>query len=211
MIGRGRHQTLAVGLLAAAGVLAIGVGTAAAQYGPGGHPPPPPPGYGPPPAHHAPPPPGIHRSGFIIGFSLGGGSMIPDCSECDSLNGPAFAIHLGGMVAPNLALMWDGSGVAKHDEYIDATLVNAVNTFAVQYWPTSMVWIKGGIGFGRLTLSSRSDRLESDTKPAVLAAAGVEVLQTRSFALDLSVRLVPVFYDDFTLTNASLNLGFNWY
>jgi len=102
---------------------------------PSGYPPPPPPsGYPPPPPAQPPEPDGIHRSGFIIGFSLGWGSI--SCSSCpdgDSLSGAAVDIHLGGMLAPNVALMFDGSGIG-HTIDGSGTLTHVVDTLAVQVW-----------------------------------------------------------------------------
>src|SRR5436190_7129834 len=75
-------------------------------------PPPPPPGGG---GYYAAPtaPVGIQRRGFVIGFSLGGGTMnCGDCPDDSALSGVALDLHLGGMLTPQLALMFDGWGVA---------------------------------------------------------------------------------------------------
>lgn len=154
--------------------------------------------------------PDIQRSGFIIGFSLGGGSMVPDCDGCESLSGLALDFHLGGMLKPDLALMFDAYGVVHSEEGV--SLINSVDTVALQYWVAPQVWIKGGLGLGRLSVSEDGNTIgESDSGLAVLLAGGVEVLQTQSFALDAQLRIGNVSYDGLGLTNASLNLGFNWY
>ena len=55
---------------------------ALAQYGEP-PPPPPPPAYAPPPTYAPPPayqqPRGLSRDGFLIGFSIGGGSISAEC------------------------------------------------------------------------------------------------------------------------------------
>jgi len=193
-------------------LLALGAPAALAQPG-GAPPPPPPPGYGPPPPYGPPPapPPGIQRQGFIVGFSIGGGAMMVNCDGCDSQSGVAFDLHLGGMINPTLAIVWDGSGVAHTES--NFTLVNAINTVALQYWATPQLWVKGGVGIGRLSVSDENGQTiaQSDTAGAAMGAVGFEVMQGQSFALDLSLRVVPVFYDGDTVTNTALNIGFNWY
>lgn len=179
---------------------------AAAQ--PGYAPPPPPP---PAPGYYAPAPsapPGRH--GFLIGFSLGAGSMT--CDGCDDLSGVALDIHLGGMLNPRLGLMFDGTGVA-HSFEGGGTLIHVVDTVAAQYWVTPQLWIKGGIGIGRLSLNDAdgNEVLASETGGAVMGGVGYEVLQGRSFALDVQLRASAAKYDETTISMGSLTLGLNWY
>ena len=147
----------------------------------------------------------------MLGFSIGGGSMVADCDGCDSQSGVAADAHLGGMINPNLAILWDGSVVAHTEQNL--TLASTVSVGAIQYWIVPNVWLKGGLGFGRLSVSDdRSGTVaESDTAGAFLAAAGVELMQSGNFALDGSVRFATVAYDQANVTNASVNIGFNWY
>lgn len=182
----------------------------AAQPGAYGPPPPPPP----PPGYYAQPvaaPVETARRGFLFGFSLGGGSM--SCDDCnDSLSGVALDIHLGGMVTPQLALMFDGMGVAHAFEE-GGSLVNVVNTFAAQYWVTPQFWIKGGLGFGRISLNDEDgEEIEaSETGTAAMGAVGFELLSSRTFALDLQLRGAVTHYDDIDIQMGSLNVGVNWY
>ncbi len=181
-----------------------------AQYAP---PPPPPPGgpgyYAPPPA----PPPGIHRSGFVIGFSLGGGSFNCDsCTDSDALSGVALDIHLGGMVAPNIAVLFDGWGVA-HPIDGGGTITHVMDTGAVQAFLGNNFWIKGGLGIGQLRLSDDSNNTvaQSETGFGMFGAAGFEVFQGSSFALDLQLRLGAVKYDGGSVNMGALTVGANWY
>lgn len=176
----------------------------------------PPPG---PPGAGAPPPTSadlgtVDRRGFIIGFSLGAGSFtLADCSSCEALNGVGFDLHLGGMLTPRLALMWDGSGVV-HPMDGGGSVTHALSAVALQYWVTPRVWIKGGLGAGQLSVADdEGDTIaESETGGGVLLAGGVEIAQTRSFALDLQLRASAVTYSDAdTIAMASVGLGFNWY
>jgi hypothetical protein len=166
--------------------------------------------YAPPPL--PPEPPGIHRSGFIIGFSLGGGSI--GCSECndsDSLGGVALEIHLGGMLTRNVALMFDGGGVA-HSFNGGGTLTHVVDALALQVWAADRLWFKGGVGIGQLSVSAESASTQrSDSRAAVMLAIGVELLQGRSSALDLQLRGAATSFSDTTITNGSLLVGYSWY
>ncbi len=189
------------------------VATATAQ--PASSPPPPPPdyGYAPPPP---PPPPSfgvVDRKGFIIGFSLGGGSFSSaECNNCDSLSGVGLDIHLGGMLTPRLALMFDGSGVAHTEE--NGSVIHIIDTVAAQYWVTPRVWLKGGLGIGRLSVNDRdgNEIAASETGTGALFAAGVELVQSRTFALDLQLRASAVSYDNVdTISMTSLTVGVNWY
>ena len=189
--------------------------------------PPPPPGAAQPPGVFVPPgatmaplpgtappqePPGIHRSGFIIGFSLGVGSIAcsgSGCAGADSVNGLALEIHLGGMVAPNVALMFDGGGVS-HTNSDGSTLTHVVDAFAVQIW-ADRFWFKAGIGVGEVTASGNDISDRSGAHLGGMAAVGVELLQGHSSALDLQLRGAFTSLDGGTFSNGSLLLGYNWY
>ncbi len=188
------------------------------------YPPPPPPGggYGAPPPGYAPapqpPPPGVQREGLMFGISLGWGAIqSSDCSDCEDLAGLGLALHIGGMLNPRLAIMFDGSGVGHPIENADATLVHAVDTIAAQYWVSDSIWIKGGIGFGQLSIQySDGTQDESELGGAVMGAVGIEVLQGRNFTLDVQLRGAAANYDtefggSVTLSNGYILIGANWY
>src|SRR5688572_28023557 len=111
-----------------AGAVLLMAGVATAQ--PGQPPPPPPPPGGSP--YYAPPPvqaPPQGRQGFLIGFGIGGGEIISsDCEDCESLAGFAFDFSIGGMLNPNLGIMYDAFGVIRVEDGL--ALTNATNTVA---------------------------------------------------------------------------------
>lgn len=205
-------------------LLALG-SVAEAQYS---QPPPPPgygpPGYGPPPPGYytAPPPPpvGVVRDGFTVGFSLGLGSIVDgDCDTCESADGVAVDLHLGGMLTPRLALLLDLSTVVHTDEEQfgeDYSLMHSITAVALQYWVSDRVWLRAGLGVGRLTARYQDQEVESDPGGAFVGAAGFEIMQRQSFTLDLQAGLAIVGYgtedqEQVTLMNFGLSLGLNWY
>lgn len=198
--------------------------------------PPPPPGYAMPPG---PPkaPGGFHdrASRLALGFSVGLGKMQVDDSDvaCSGCDGDPLSfeadVHLGWMMSPRLALMFEAQGVgqtiADNGTFTD-TLVQSTAMVGAQYWLTPQLWLKGGIGAAQLTVTrddgfstANSDSLDG---AAVMGAVGYEVMSARNFAIDVQARLTGGTYKDGTtnldgstsdtnLTTTSVSVGFNWY
>ena len=189
---------LAFGLFLA--TLLAGASSAHAQYG---YPP--------------PPPRGFYRGGLLLGFGLGGGSISADA--CGDVCGGGFSgeFHIGGMVNPRLALMGDFWGVFHPWDLgggYSATTAHSISSFALQYWVTPIVWLKGGIGIGRMQLIDESGggTFGDETGLALMGGAGVEVVQIANFALDLQVRLGHGFYSGGGDVNTfAFMVGLNWY
>lgn len=168
-------------------------------------------------AQPAPPPPQtqpstVVRSGFMIGFAAGAGSMVPDCDGCNSENGLATGFSIGGFLQPDLAIMYDASAIIDFEnEFI---LVNSISALAVQKWIGPKLWIKGGIGLANLSISDGHNEADSSGF-GLMAAGGFDLSQSGNFALDLQLRVGSAFYSennvDLTLTNVGLLLGVNWY
>lgn len=206
-------------LLAVAALLLAAPHVASAQ--PGG-PPPPPPGQG-GGYYYAPPAP-ADRSGFTIGAGIGFGVMEDDsgpieCFDCGySPVAGSFDFHLGGMIAPDLAIVGE---VWIQGQTLDASGANAlVQTMifgAAQFWVTPQFWLKGGLGLSSLSITYddgyQAESDEIDSGGAILGAIGYEILHSRDFALDLQLRLGAGFYDgiDEQISSGMFTLGFNWY
>jgi len=201
---------------------------AAAQPGAPAPAPPPPP---PPQGYYAQPPGvpgGFHdRTGrMAIGFSVGLGSLKigDDQVTCPSCNydpiAAEFDFHIGGMLSPRLALLFEVQGNAQtidDNGYGATSLVNAAAMVAGQYWLTPQLWIKGGLGAASLSYSyddgyvSASD--EIDKGAAIMAGIGYELLSARNFSIDLQGRIMSAQYDSFdqNVTSGSVGVGFNWF
>lgn len=211
-------------LVAFAAVL-LAPAAAAAQPSYGGPPPPPRGGY-----YSQPPaiPGGFHdRAGrMAIGFSVGlGGMEVGDsevtCANCDyDPIGVEFDFHIGGMLSPRFALLFEVQANGKTIEenlFGATTLVQATAMVAGQYWLTPQLWLKGGLGGASLSYSY-DDGYESasediDQGLALMGGIGYELLSARNFSIDLQGRLISGSYRDIDqqVTSGSVGVGFNWF
>jgi opacity protein-like surface antigen len=194
--------------LAIATLLLLGSASAAhAQYygqpqrGYGGYPPPP------------PPPPPTYRSGLVLGFGLGiGGITASDCAP--GFCGAALAgeFHLGGILAPRLALMGDVWGNIRGIDNTDGSLSQSFWSVAAQYWALDNLWLKGGLGIAHVQVDSASaGLLDDETALGLTLAAGLEVLRSGNMILDLQGRFGRGFYDAGGVNNFAFLVALNWY
>jgi hypothetical protein len=197
---------LAIATLAATLLLA---GRAEAQgYGPGYYP-------GAPP----PPPRGIIRSGLVFGFGIGLGAIsFTDCDDCEVLGGLGLEGHIGGMIAPNLALLFDAAVVVHPlDDGRGGTSSLASITYmgVLRGWVSRIFWLQGGLGGGYMSLGDEYGTIAtSEMGFGVLLGAGIELVQSTSFALDLQLRISASRYDygdGVGVANTVLQVGLNWY
>jgi hypothetical protein len=174
--------------------------------------------YAPPPRYGYPPPPpprhyGMYRDGLVLGFALGGGGI--SASNCaPGFCGGAISgeFHVGGMMAPNLALLFDLWGNAKGIDGTDGSFSQTFWSAALQYWPANIFWVKGGLGIAHVQISSNSQGLlDDETALGLMLGAGVEVLQAGNMALDLQFRFGHGFYDGGGLNNYAFLVGLSWY
>jgi hypothetical protein len=156
----------------------------------------------------------VRREGLYFGFGLGGGSFnVGACEACDKFNGPAVDFHVGGMLTPRWGLVLDLSGVADRLPG-DRMLVHSLSTLGLQYWPASRLWLKAGLGLGRLAEVDDQGKKTTNRESggAFMLAAGLELIQSRSFVLDVQLRGAAVDYDrNETVSTGALMLGINFY
>jgi hypothetical protein len=198
----------------------LGARPAAAQYGPPGPPPPPPGGgYQPQPRPYyqgPPPPPGVQRRGFTIGASIGGGSFSISYDRenvDDRLEGVSGEIHLGGMITPRLAILFDGWAVGGDiNDY--QSLFHNIGTVSLRAFFGQWVWLQGGLGFAQFTLDDRlngTSSSSSESGGAGMVAVGVEFFQDQHLTLDVSLRLGAASYSNADVSMGALQIGINWY
>ena len=179
-------------------------------------------GYGPGTYSGQPPPPptGVIRSGFIFGGGIGLGAIsFTDCDDCEVLGGLGLQFHLGGMIAPNLALMFDGATVVHPLDNGDGStsaLMSNTGMAVFRGWISPIFWLEGGLGVGYMSLADEYGTIPPETRAGFggLVGAGLELLQTPQFTLDLQLRITASRYnygDGVGVANTSLNVGFNFY
>jgi len=184
----------------------VALSTSIAQAQPGPPPPPPSPHYAPPPSYVPP----AGRSGFFIGISVGGGQMIAtDCSGCDSLAGLAFDFSIGSMISPSVGIMYDAFAVLRPED--GSVLTNATNTVAAQIWLTPKFWLKGGVGFSQIRITTELGESAADYGFGATAGAGFEIVSSPRFAIDIAGRVSHGTFDGGGVSNAAAVVGFHWY
>jgi len=161
------------------------------------------------------PAPGYYRNGLVIGVGIGIGGLTAD--SCGDLCGSGLSLegHIGGMINPRTALMFDAWTVIHPIPNSDGDTTNTIYAGAAQFWLSPIVWLKGGLGLGNTQISSNSVGTISDaTAFALMGAVGVEDVHTGPFALDLQGRIGHTFYsqaDGGPITDYAFMVGFNWY
>ena len=170
-------------------------------------------------------PGGFHnRTGRLtwgFGIGLGGmhddGSGITNCDNC--ANAPALELdgHIGGMIGPRFALMFEGQLNARtvHSDVYngDTTLSQSAAMIAGQFWITPQLWVKGGLGLVGLQADDTYVTYDYGTGVAVMGAVGFELMSARFFAIDLQGRIIEGTYNSGNdhVTAANVGIGFNWY
>lgn len=215
--GRGRPETAMTRFfaIAALGIATLTGAASIADAQPGRHyaePPPPP-----PPLRPAPDP--QVRRGLTLGFDVGAGSMEADsgavtCDGCDDRAAGSFGFWVGGMINPRLALLFHGSiaGIAV-DEFGDQSLINSTALVAARWWLSRRWWIKGGLGYASLTISSPSGDQGVAKGAAGMLGVGFEAVHAPNFSVDVALTATESSYTeiDERIGTGILSLGINWY
>lgn len=201
ILGSRHRMALAI---ASAGVFALALGsssTAHAQYGR--------PRYYAAPGYN----PG-YRSGLVAGIGIGVGALSADQCGGDCGGGLSLEGHIGGMLDPRTALMFDAWAVFHRNPDFASTTTSGIYTGALQFWLTPILWIKGGAGIGNTQISDAIGSLGSASAFALMGGVGVELVHSGIFALDLQGRLGHTFFSDAdggAVNNYAFMVGFNWY
>ena len=168
------------------------------------------------------PPPHPHQ-GFFGGFGLHAGEIACKGDVCDGLS-EAGGIngHLGWGFGPKLAMVFDLWIMAHTEDNV--TLSQTIATVNARYWVLPILWVQGGLGGASAAwrydgpFAEFGDRTEN--VPAIAVGAGLEILKSKRFSLDLQLRFGMGFYDDDddqdgtsdqTGRSSSLGVGFTWY
>ena len=170
-------------------------------------------------------PGGFHdRTGRLAwGGSLGIGGMhdngsgISSCDNCASAPAGEGDFHIGGMLGPRFALLFEGQVNLRtiHSDFYngDTVLSQGAAMIAAQYWLTPQLWIKGGVGLAQLQADSTYVTYDYGSGAAIMGAVGFELLSARMFAVDLQGRIIEGAYNsgNDNVTSGTIGVGLNWY
>jgi hypothetical protein len=141
------------------------------------------------------------RSGFFIGFGLGGGSAQWEGSAGRD-GGGVGNFRVGYAVAPNWTVGLESSSWVKREDggvIGDLTLIYNVSTFGATYFPgNGGTFLKGGVGFAAASVEDigylpgfGNSKYEIDQSGfGFLAAAGYEWRLTDKFAIGPEIEFV---------------------
>jgi hypothetical protein len=188
-------------------------------------PPGPPPAYAPyaQPAPYAPayaptyvaapaPRPTPDRDGFTIGFGLGVGALKFDHDPIEGDSNVGVSLRAGVALSERLLLQGTLEGTRAEAANHKAVQLNFAGVSATMYVHPRL-FVVGGLGYASLESLDENNNVHDRSKDsaAVLLGAGVELLQTRGFALSLEVRGFAAEFDDKPATGVNALLGFQWF
>ena len=158
------------------------------------------------------------RNGFMIGFSVGGGSQgIEDGDEREgSVTGN---LRVGYAVRPDLVVHFEGTGWTKTFDTVfgDATWSFSTATAALTCYPGGGgAFLRGGIGIGTARLKIENAGIEvseDESGLGLVAAVGYEWRLTKKFAMGPHGEFVwmDLGEDVGTADNFGGGLDFDWY
>jgi hypothetical protein len=163
------------------------------------------------------------RIGLFGGFALHAGEIACQGDRCDGISeAGGVSGHLGWGLRPELALIFDGWAMGHTEDNL--TLTHTIFTANARYWVVPILWIQGGLGFASASWRYRNQFVQisnrTENVPALGVAAGLEVLRSPRFSLDVMLRVGYGFYDDDhdgdgrsdqTGRSSSLGVGFTWF
>jgi hypothetical protein len=155
-----------------------------------------------------------YRYGLVAGVGVGVGALNADQCAGDCGGGLSLEGHIGGMVNPRVAAMFDAWAIVHPNPDNDSTTTSGIYTGALQFWLAPIVWLKGGVGLGNTHVSDRLGTLGSATAFALMGAGGVELVHSQFFAMDVQGRLGHTFFSNAEggpVTDFAFMVGFNWY
>ncbi len=157
-------------------------------------------------------------SGFVGGFSLGGGVLGVDgatggdsiVKDGDRVPVTGLGVYVGRMLYEKTAGMFVVTGVIRDVGDVAEAVEFDVFGGALQHWLAPNVWVRGGVGYGFLDPTTVEFNING---PDIgwLAGAGVDVWRRGNFAAAVEFHLTAAWGDRFRFYAPTVQLGFNWY
>ena len=149
----------------------------------------------------------VERRGFTAGVSAGAGHM--GCDGCDP-GSMAVAFHAGWTPRSRVALVLDFTSLS-HYVGEDSSYSTSYGLVGARTFVGKKAWVEAGIGGGSTEVESGRVRVASEGGFAYGAAAGLELVQKKKSALDLSARGGSFVDEGTRVTNLSVHVGWSWY
>ena len=167
--------------------------------------------------YYARSPDSLIRTGWNVGFGLGGGEISCSGPGCEDVTeAGSLDVQVGRMVRPRLRAVLDVWAMAHREEdfEVNQTLVTA----GFQYWVLNRLWLRGGVGLASAGFSYDGDLDDADDTDderhstiGLAGGIGFEILSRPSFALDVELRGGTGFYGDRRANNGAFAIGLTWY
>jgi hypothetical protein len=145
-----------------------------------------------------PPPP---RRGLELGVGLQAGKIYCEAQNgfCDDFTEAGGAnLSASWFFVPELGVTLDLWAMTHRDD--DFTFTHYVNTVGVKWRPLPILTLTAAVGEAHATLDYRgaiiAAHATSDDAPAVMAAASIDVIRARHWALSVEARFGNGFYGD---------------
>jgi len=135
------------------------------------------------------PAPKPERHGFFASGGLWGGEISCDGTDCGGFREAGGAgLSIGYLISPRFALLSDTWAMTSQKDSVGVTFVTS--TIGARAWLTPAIWIQGGVGVGHAKVTWGPFTTDSsDDVPVASVGAGIELLEGRSWAIDLSVKV----------------------
>jgi hypothetical protein len=92
----------------------------------------------------------------MLGLGFGGGWVHPTSNLADDYWGFATEFHIGGMINPRLAILFNTSSIYRWVGY-DTTVWLHTDAFCLQFWVHDKVYLRAGGGFAFLQAADNWD------------------------------------------------------
>jgi hypothetical protein len=132
--------------------------------------------------------PSTERHGVFFGGTLTAGEISCDGNDCGGFREAGGAAgHIGYMIGPRFGVLFDAWAQTSSDDDVALTFVTA--TVNARLWLANILWVQGGIGNGHARLDVGPFAGRSDNVPVGMLAAGIELVRSRNWALDLQAKI----------------------
>jgi|GEM_PF-4274147 len=152
-------------------------------------------------------------SGWVVGVTPGIGALsLLERDPFGGLRGHVVSVHVGRMVRPRFALLWDTTGVFASGD--GGSIDQVVTSVAGQYWFEERLWARVGIGAGGMSVrgEGNDEIARSGVRPALSLSLGLEVARLGTTSIDMRVSSSLVAYSWYKdiVALRSIGLGVTW-